>query len=236
MADNQIFNHPTQPQAQPQESDSGRPNGVISQSVLSVVLVFLESAITLMLRFNPKLRQLAYPLVQDGVVVSIRTYLPHVQVFATFNEHGVLLDTQLPAHKQSADIMINAYSFELAGVLSNHSIDAVEKLQIRGDVVPVAQLKDFLVQLGIGGVIDQLIRKVKKNPDSKPTPEQKAEKISELKAKLSEQSAQIESLATQNARLNTQLAEAKTKQKSTFTGFIIAALVAIAAIVSHFFV
>ncbi|MCL1623777.1 hypothetical protein M2R47_05925 [Moraxella sp. Tifton1] len=233
MADNQIFQNSPQT---PNQNTQQQPTGVISQGVLSVVLVFLESAMTLMLRFNPKLRQLAYPLVQNNTVVSIRTYLPHVQIFATFNQHGILLDTQLPDHKHSADIMISAYSFELVNMLSSHSIQAVEKLQIRGDIVQVAQLKEFLVQLGIGGVIDQLLRKFRKAPESKPTAEDKLKKISELQAKISEQSDKIDALNTQNIRLSTQLTEAQTKQKSTFAGFIIASLIAIIAILSHFFI
>ncbi|MDO4441022.1 MAG: hypothetical protein Q4B81_02450 [Moraxella sp.] len=208
--------------------------GVISHGVLNVLLVFLESAITLMLRFNPKLRQLAYPLAQDEVLVSIRTYLPHVQIYATFNHHGVLLDSELPAHKEVADIAVNAYSFQLANTLTNHSTQTVDKLQMRGDAAQVAQFKEFLVQLGIGGVIDHLLRKTKKA--DKPTAEQKAEKLGELKTKIAEQSQKISDLTTQNARLTAQLGEAKTKQKSTFTGFIIASLIAIAALVSHFFV
>lgn len=227
--------HPIQPKNSSLANDTAKPSGAISQGVLNVMLVFLESAMTLMLRFNPKLRQLAYPLVQDGAVVSIRTYLPHVQVFATFNQHGILLDTQLPTHKETADIMVNAYSFQLMSVLSNHSIDAVEKLQIRGNQTQVTQLKEFLVQLGVGGVIDQLLRKVKKTSENKATPQDHAEKISELKAKLSNQSNKIDELSTQNARLSTQLVEAKNKQKSTFIGFIIASLLAVVSLFSHLF-
>lgn len=222
-----------QPNFSPSDADK---NGVVSHGFLSVLLVFLESAMTLMLRFNPKLRQLAYPLVQKEVVVCIRTYLPHTQLFATFSQHGVLLDTELPAHKETADITMNAYSFHLMSVLSNHNVDAVEKLQLRGKAEQVTQLKEFLVQLGVGGVIDQLLRKIKKTPENKPTPEEKAEKLSALKTKLTEQSIKIDELNTQIARLTTQLGEARTKQKSTFTGFIIASLITIAALVSHFFI
>ncbi|MFA9486690.1 MULTISPECIES: hypothetical protein [unclassified Moraxella] len=208
--------------------------GTISHGLLNVLLVFLESAITLMLRLNPKLRQLTYPLAQEEVLVSIRTYLPHVQIYASFSHHGVLLDSELPAHKESANITVNAYSFQLAHILTNHSIHTVDKLQIRGDAIQVAQFKEFLVQLGIGGVIDHLLRKTKKA--EKPAPEQKAEQLDELKNKITEQSQKINELTTQNARLSTQLGEAKTKQKSTFTGFIVASLIAIVALISHFFV
>lgn len=212
-----------------------KDTGIISSSFVNVLLVFLESTITLMLRFNPKLRQLAYPLAQEGVVVSIRTYLPHIQVFATFNHHGVLLDQELPEKKSIVDITVNAYSFQIISVFTNHNIESVEKLQIRGTTDKVVNFKAFLVQLGVGGVIDQLLRKIKKT-ENKPTPEDHTENLSKLKVKLSEQSLKIDGLTTQNARLITQLDEVKTKQKSTFIGFIIASLTAIASLLSHFFI
>ena len=41
---------------------------------------FIESALTLMLRFDPKLRQLAYPLAKSGTVVL------HSLVFTTYHD------------------------------------------------------------------------------------------------------------------------------------------------------
>ena len=48
----------------------------LSRGLLNILLVFLESAITLALRFDPTLRKLAYPLAERGTVVCIRTTVP----------------------------------------------------------------------------------------------------------------------------------------------------------------
>lgn len=213
-----------------------KDNGVISRGVLNVLLVFIESAITLILRFSPKLRQLAYPLAQKNTVVCLRTYLPHTQIYATFDYRGLLLDDEPPLDKPVADITINAYSFQLINALTKHSPDAIDALQIRGASQDVEHLKAFLLQLGVGGFIQEMIYKVKGKPTPTPTPQERTDKIKELKATIAEQSLKIDSLQTHNQRLNTQLAEAASKQKSTFIGFIIASLVAVIAIILHFFI
>lgn len=223
-------------QNSPNAVSSSEPNGVISRGILNVLLVFLESAITLMLRFDPKLRQLAYPLAESGKVVCIRTYLPHTKIYATFGYRGVLLDDVLPANKEAPDVIINAYSFQIANVLMNHSESTVESLQIRGESQDVADVKAFLVRVGVGGAIQNLINKLRGNPENKPTPEQKAEKLSELRAKINEQNQRIDEQAKDIARLKTQLAESQNKQKATVAGLIVASIIALVAIVSHFFI
>ena len=60
----------------------------LSHSLLNIILVFIESALTLLLRLDPELRKAAYPLAKQGTVVALRLYLPHVEVFATFNTKG----------------------------------------------------------------------------------------------------------------------------------------------------
>lgn len=220
----------------PKQAPQNESGGVISRGILNVLLVFIESAITLILRFDPKLRQLAYPLAEAGKVVCIRTYLPHTKIYATFGFRGVLLDDVLPANKQAPDVIINAYSFQIANVLMNHSESSVDALQIRGEAQDVQDVKAFLVRVGVGGAIQNLINKLKGNPQDKPTPEQKAEKLADYKAKIAEQTAQIDEQARDIARLKTQLAEANNKQKATLTGLIISAIIAIIAIVLHFFI
>lgn len=223
-------------QSNPQNTPKSSENGVISRGILNVLLVFIESAITLMLRFDPKLRQLAYPLAESGKVVCIRTYLPHTKIYATFGFRGVLLDDILPANKEAPDVIINAYSFQIANVLMNHSESSVESLQIRGESQDVADVKAFLVRIGVGGALQNLINKLKGNPENKPTPEQKAEKLSELRAKINEQNQRIDEQTKDIARLKTQLAEAQNKQKATVAGLIVASVIAIVAIVLHFFI
>lgn len=208
-------------------------DAVISRGFLSVILVFLESALTLMLRFDGTLRKLAYPLAESGKVVCIRSYLPHTKVYATFSYRGVLLDDVLPANKTAPDVMINAYSWQLGNVLTSHNPKAVDALQIRGEAADVEAVKAFLVRAGIGGALQSLLGKIKGKPPA--TPEQKAEKLADYKAKIDEQNEKISTLTTQNRRLNTQLAEIQGKQRSTKIAFIFTLIVAVIALVSHFF-
>lgn len=226
----------TQPQDEPtpqlHHDSSDEQNGVLSRSALNVLLVFLESAITLVLRFDPKLRELAYPLASQDKIVCIRTYLPHTQVYATFGYRGVLLDDRLPPDR-TADITINAYTFQLFNLLTNHNPKSVDGLQIRGETDDVAQLKAFLVQLGVGGVIDNLLGKVKKD---KPTQEEREEKAERTKAKIAKLEEQVATLASENARLTTALAEMTSKQKSTKTALVVISIVALIAVASHFFI
>lgn len=208
--------------------------GIVSKSLLSIVLIFIESALTLMLRFDPKLRQLAYPLAKSGTVVCIRSYLPHITIYATFGYRGILLDNELPEDKPTADITINGYSFQLINTLINHNPDHVDDLQIRGDAALVENLKALMVRMGVGGSIQSILSKVTGGNKQKPTPEQNAEKIANYQLKINEQAERIDTLSMENKRLAIQLAEQKSKNKTTFIVMVIAIIVAVVSIIMHF--
>ncbi|UNU73023.1 hypothetical protein LU293_08040 [Moraxella nasovis] len=212
-----------------QPNDIPNQNNTLSRGILNVLLVFIESALTLVLRFDPKLRRFAYPLAQADKVVCIRTYLPHTQVYATFGYRGILLDNELPAGRTAADITINAYSFQIINALLNHSEDSVEALQIRGEAEDVDNLKAFLVQLGLGGVVHNILSKFtgKSKDDSETATESKTDKLTEYKNTISEQNDKISALETANRRLNTQVVELQNKQRATLIGLVIVVVLAI---------
>ena len=107
----------------------------LSHSFLNIILVFIESALTLLLRLDPELRKAAYPLAKQGTVVALRLYLPHVEVFATFSTKGVLLDAELPIDRSEPDVIINAYSIQVINAITTHDSETTEKLQMRGESV-----------------------------------------------------------------------------------------------------
>ena len=210
-------------------------NTSLARPLLNVILVLIESVLTLLLRFDADLRKVAYPLAQKGVVVAIRTYLPHTQVYATFSSKGVLLDDELPIGAAQADVVINAYSFQLFNALVGHNPASVDALQIRGESAQVEDIKAFLLQVGVGGVVQNLLYKIKGKPQ---TPEQKQaqkeNKLATLTQALSEKTQEAEQLSIDNRRLTTQLIEAQHKQKSTKTALIVAIVIALLALISHF--
>lgn len=207
----------------------------LSHSFLNIILVFIESALTLLLRLDSELRKAAYPLAKQGTVVALRLYLPHVEVFATFSTKGVLLDDRLPVGRSEPDVIINAYSIQVINAITTHDAESTEKLQMRGESVQVQLVKQFIMQLGLGSLIQGLIKKINGGKNKpKPTEAEMAEKKESYKLRIKEQQTQINTLTIKNRELETTVKELQSKQKTFIITTIIAAVIAIAAIIALF--
>jgi len=197
--------------------------------------VFIESALTLLLRLDPELRKAAYPLAKQETVVALRLYLPHVEVFATFTTKGVLLDDRLPIGRSEPDVIINAYSVQVINAIITHDTESTEKLQMRGESVQVQLVKQFIMQLGFGSLIQGLIKKIKGGKSkTKPTEAEMAEKKESYKLRIKEQQTQINTLTIKNRELETTVKELQSKQKTFIITAIIFAVIAIAAVIALF--
>lgn len=152
----------------------------LSHSFSNIVLMFTESALTLLLRLDPELRKAAYPLAKQGTVVALRLYLPHVEVFATFSTKGVLLDAQLPVGRSEPDVIINAYSIQVINAITTHDSETTEKLQMRGESVQVQLVKQFIMQLGVASLIQGLVKNLKAAKTSLNLPKLKPKKKRKL--------------------------------------------------------
>jgi len=207
----------------------------LSHSFLNIILVFIESALTLLLRLDPELRKAAYPLAKQGTVVGLRLYLPHVQVFATFTYKGVLLDANLPAERSEPDVIINAYSIQVLNAITTHDSETTDKLQMRGEITQVQLVKQFIMQLGLGSFIQSVIKKVKGNKSKpKPTDAEMEEKKSDYKLRIKEQQTQISTLSIKNRELETTVKELHSKQKALMITAVVAAIIAIGSLIALF--
>ncbi|MBH0005780.1 hypothetical protein [Psychrobacter sp. SWN149] len=205
----------------------------LSHSFLNIILVFIESALTLLLRLDPELRKAAYPLAKQGTVVALRLYLPHVEVFATFSTKGVLLDAQLPIGRSEPDVVINAYSLQVINAITTHDSETTEKLQMRGETVQVQLVKQFIMQLGLGGLIQGIIKKIKGGKSKpKPTDAEMAEKKEHYKVRIKEQQTQINTLTIKNRELETTVKELQSKQKTLMIVTIAALVVMVGALIA----
>ena len=205
----------------------------LSNSLLNIILVFIESALTLLLRLDPELRKAAYPLAKQGTVVALRLYLPHVEVFATFSTKGVLLDAQLPIGRSEPDVVINAYSIQVINAITTHDSETTEKLQMRGESVQVQLVKQFIMQLGLGSLIQGLIKKFKGGKGkSKPTEKEMADKKSSYKLRIKEQQTQITTLTIKNRELETTVKELESKQKMLVIVTIAALVIMVASLIA----
>ncbi|KRU23038.1 hypothetical protein [Psychrobacter piscatorii] len=205
----------------------------LSHSLLNIILVFIESALTLLLRLDPELRKAAYPLAKQGTVVALRLYLPHVEVFATFSTKGVLLDAELPVGRSEPDVVINAYSIQVINAITTHDRETTEKLQMRGESVQVQLVKQFIMQLGLGSLIQGLIRKIKGGKGkTKPTDAEMAEKKDHYKERIKEQQTQINTLTIKNRELETTVKELQSKQKTFMIITVVALVVMIGSVIA----
>lgn len=206
-------------------------------SLLDIVLMLVEALLSLVLRFDSELRRHAYPLASDETVVQIRTYLPHSEFYATFSYKGILLDRHAPA--KTPDIVINTYTHQLAGILMGQDAEQLETLQIRGNSEQVALLKTFLSHLGLSHLLEMAIQKIRPRPLSDAEKQAKAQKrddkIAKLTAKLNEQTLLAERLTAENRQLGTELRQIKGTQKSTFIALIVMTVIAVVAVIAHFF-
>lgn len=205
----------------------------LSHSFLNIILVFIESALTLLLRLDPELRKAAYPLAKQGTVVALRLYLPHVEVFATFSTKGVLLDAQLPVGRSEPDVIINAYSIQIINAMTTHDSETTEKLQMRGESVQVQLVKHFIMQLGLGSLIQGLLQKFSGGKGKKSSTEaEMADKKNSYQLRIKEQQTQINTLTMKNRELETSLKEAQSKQKTLIIITVVAIIVMIGAIIA----
>lgn len=203
----------------------------LSHSLLNIILVFLESALTLLLRLDSDLRKAAYPLAKQGTVVCLRLYLPHIEVFATFSYKGVLLDAKLPANRSEPDVIINAYSVEIIKAIATHDSDTIDKLQMRGEHLQVQMVRAFITQVGLGGLVQSLLKKFKGSDNSSnPSAAEKEEKANSYKVRIADQQTEINTLTIKNRELETSVKELQSKQKTMMITAVIAIAIAIIAV------
>lgn len=204
----------------------------LSHSLLNIILVFIESALTLLLRLDPALRKATYPLAKRGTVVCLRLYLPHTEVYATFSYKGVLLDANLPVGHSAPDVIINAYSVHVLNLLTSHDESLLQKLQMRGEVEQVQLVKHFLLQLGVGSLVQSLLKKFK-GADKKGSSNEdaKAQKSNDYKQRISEQQTQINTLTMKNRELETTVKELHSKQKTLMIAIGVTSIIALIAII-----
>ncbi len=204
----------------------------ISQSLLSVALIFAESVITLVLRFDANLRQTVYPLAKNNTVVCIRTYLPHLQFYATFSSKGVLLDSDLPPSHQQADVIINTYTHQLLNAVVSNDILQINKITMRGADDKVAEVRLFLMQLGLVSLFQGIIRTVKGKKDDGDSKDKHPTELADYKARIEEQQQQINALSIRNRELEVSIKEQQNKLKMTLIALGVAVLIAIAALIA----
>lgn len=147
-----------------------------NRPILSVFLVFVESILAIVLRLDKRLRQTIYPLVQQDMVVCLRTYLPHVQVYVRFTENGILLDTKPPQREdlgvqsdtgqqdadQQQDVIVSSSLLALIKLFLTSDDIIMQKLQFRGNHHDVELVKSVFENMRLQHMTGDLIGSFRK--------------------------------------------------------------------------
>ncbi len=211
--------HPNGSQYNNHNDQDEQASSSVTHSLQTLLLIVIESLLTLLLRFDSPLRKHAYPLATKGSLIAIRSYLPHDEVYLTFTFKGVLLDSQMPEHKQRADVIVNAHSFEIVNAMLSDKQQAVDKLQIRGEKEQAELFREFLYELSINSFISKsLTRFSKKKPSDKNDHNDKSAEINDesktdYKLQYTELRKKHHLLKNENKRLTTEVSELQSRQK-----------------------
>lgn len=212
----------------PNVNDTVTAEPSFSQTALNVILMLVETLLTLLLRFDANLRQVMYPLAQDNTVVCIRSYVPHTTIYATFTVNGILLDSQLHQNQQ-VDVTINGFTWQIAQAILTHNLPVIEQLQLRGSLDKVALVKNFLLAVGIAPIVERVQQTIGKKgakataSDSDSDPQDASNKDSQpknakpteaaVKARIQEQQNTINQLTIDKTAVQTEILQLKSKNK-----------------------
>lgn len=185
----------------------------INHSLLTVFLVVIESLLTLLLRFDSQLRKCAYPLVTEGSLIAIRSYLPHNEIYLTFTLKGLLFDSKMPENKDRPDIIVNAHSFEIINAVISDKQKAVNKLQFRGEEKQVQLFKEFLYNLSINNLTSNIIQGLSSRKSGDKDSKSEKEPEIDYHEKYNELKKEYNLLKIDNKKLTTQVVESKSRKQ-----------------------
>ena len=183
----------------------------IATTALNVVLVIIETLLTLLLRFDADLRKVVYPLATTNTVVRIHAYIPSVTFYMTFTVNGILLDSQLQPSQQ-VDVTINGFTWQIAQNLVTNQPKAIEQLQIRGEAQKMAEVKAFLHQIGINQLLQVITKAVKGDKDKQKT-KKPIKTDADYKQQVETLNSQVNAANLQKTALEAQIVELKSKNQ-----------------------
>ena len=183
----------------------------IATTALNVVLVIIETLLTLLLRFDADLRKVVYPLATTNTVVRIHAYVPSVTFYVTFTANRILLSSQLQPSQQ-VDMTINGFTWQIAQNLFTNQPKAIVQLQIRGEAQKTEEVKAFLHQIGINQLLQVITKAVKGDKDKQKT-KKPIKTDADYKQQVETLNSQVNAANLQKTALEAQIVELKSKNQ-----------------------
>lgn len=202
--------------------------------LIFVLLVVIETLLSVALRIDKRLRQQVYPLVEDHAVWCIRTYLPHVVIYVSFTPQGILLDSKLPDNMGEPDVTVSGSLMAVMRSVLSSDERAINKLQFRGDAESAKLSRDLLANMGLQQTITNILGRLRQlTGASEIAPQQNL--ITTYKKQLTVQHETIDQLKTELADNQKHITSQRRKLTLAIASSGILLLTVIGLVITHYF-
>lgn len=113
----------------------------------SLVLIFLETVVTFILKHDRGSRIHAKSFVQHNVIIAFKTYLPASDFFITFDNKGILFDPELTDPTLQPVLTVSASSIDLLRFLMTGNERHLRRIRLNGGEQWHDQFRLFLHSL-----------------------------------------------------------------------------------------
>ena len=97
----------------------------------SMILIFLETSITFILRNDRVVRQHAKVFFLNHSSIEFNVYMPTTRFYVSFDQRGVFFDLKKPEGITQADIIITASAFDLLNMILTANRKSVKNISIK---------------------------------------------------------------------------------------------------------
>lgn len=119
----------------------------------SMILIFLETSITFILKNDRVARQHAKAFFLNRTSIEFNVYMPTTRFYVSFDQRGVFFDLKKPEDISEADIVLTASAFDLLNLILTANSKAVKNISIKQQEHLHKDLRLLLQSLSLPAVL-----------------------------------------------------------------------------------
>ncbi|MFU8927369.1 hypothetical protein [Acinetobacter puyangensis] len=161
----------------------------------SLVLIFLETILTFVLKHDRIAREHAKPFIKSKTTIQFNTFLPSEVFYVTFDQKGILFDFHQPQHIQTPQFIIHASGLDLFRILLTGNETSIHKIRMSGEEHLHDEFRILLSSLSLPAVTRDWKNWLASDDFSTKVPKQS---IEPLFKRIEQQRSQINQLTIEN--------------------------------------
>ncbi|OUY07380.1 hypothetical protein [Acinetobacter populi] len=195
----------------------------------SLVLIFLETVLTFVLKHDRIAREHAKPFIKSKICIQFNTFLPSEVFYVTFDQKGLLFDFHQPQHVEAPQFVISASGLDLFRILLTGSESSIRKIRMTGEEHLHDEFRILLSSLSLPAVTRDWKNWLAADDVSTKIPKQS---IESLFKRIEQQRSQINQLTIENKSYQFDLKTLQHKYKLMCTIFGLIIFILLVSIVT----